>query len=70
MSVMEVREMYKQIKVTVSFHCEKCNVDFSKPFHDVVTQEAGSSEWGYSTGYVYTDVTCPTCYTSYGIEAE
>lgn len=60
----------KAIKATVQFHCEHCDVTVTKPFHDVVTQEPYANEWGYSTGYVSTDVTCPTCYASFFIEVE
>lgn len=60
----------KRVKVTVSFHCEKCNKTVTQPFHNVVTIEPNTGIWGESNGTTKNDVTCPTCYESYLIEVE
>lgn len=63
-------KMYKEVKVTVSFECEKCNATVTQPYHKVVTNEPVTGMWGHSDGTTSNDVTCPKCYTSYGIEVE
>lgn len=60
--------MYKYIKATVVFHCEKCNEEVTKPFFKVVTCTANEGTYTDYNGTVSVDVTCPMCYTSYGIE--
>jgi len=54
-------------KVTVVFHCDKCNKEVSGDFREHIQTEATTSEYG---GYMYHtyEVYCKECFSYYPVE--
>lgn len=59
-----------KVKVTVSFHCQKCDKVVSAPFDDAVHATVGNSGYGEFKGWTSHEVNCPTCHKYYDIEVE